>query len=181
MDNKKNLNSLQEILDACKNGEKECFSLGISETEASLIARSLPSSAFILRKNIDSISTIGFLDNKRIEYVSNEDAKSSSNMVIGVDCRKKDKNKIYYKANENDVVKISHKSEITKDDILLIFWENKELACLTFCGFDNLKQEVVIEVISATDPGMKSFLRVISREYLFLLAPNTLNQIQKDL
>jgi hypothetical protein len=177
MNNEKNSNSLQDLLEACKDDKKECFSLGLSETDASLMARSIPSSAFILKKDVNCISTIGFLDNKRIEFSSNEDAKFPNQMIIGVDCRKEGKNKVYYQANGNDVVKISHKTEMTKDDIFLIFWENKELSCLTFCGYDNLRQEVIIEVISATDPGIKKFLRGISREYLYLLAPDTLNQI----
>ncbi|EJQ91280.1 hypothetical protein [Bacillus toyonensis] len=168
----KNLKKIHELLNECQTKSDKYFALKINETGSNLLgitqAQINPFSAVIMKKEQKGISIIGFFDNKPIKYSSLEDFVFTDEVVIAVDCRKDNNYKVFYQINKNDedFEKITTKTQLSTDDLILIFWEDMQMSCLTFCSFDSERDENIREVITANTEPVKRLLRGITREFI---------------
>ncbi|UYZ22035.1 hypothetical protein [Mesobacillus jeotgali] len=167
-----NLKKVHELLNECQTTPDKYFALKINEKGSSLVgitqAQINPFSALILKKEKKGVSIIGFFDNNKIKYSNIEDFSFNEEIVIAVDCRKNNKYKVFYRINNSseDFIKISSKTEMTMDDSILIYWEDMQMSCMTFCSFDSERTEIIREVITANNEPVKRLLRGITREII---------------
>lgn len=107
----------------------------------------------------------GCFDEKTFEFSSIGGFKSSSNIYIGVDCRKKENNVIYV-SSEDFNLKISSKRNLNSSDRLYIYWEYENTAALTLCTHDPVTNDTVREHVFATTKPLHRLLKSIVRDAL---------------
>lgn len=159
-------------MDECQTKPDKYFALKINEAGSSILGitqnKIKPFSALIIKREKRGISIIGFFDNKYIKYSDIEDFDFSEDIVIAVDCRKDNNYKVFYRIikDDEDFEKISSNTEMAADDSILIFWEDTQMSCITFCSFDSERKENIREVITANTDSSKRLLRGITREFI---------------
>jgi hypothetical protein len=168
----KNLNKFKELLQSCEKNPDKYFALQIKEKGANLIGITqktlMPFSALVIKREQQGKSIFGFLDGNLIRYSSIQDFNFADEIFVGVDCRKDNNYKIYYRINKDieDFNKVTSKTELNTDESILIYWEEPQMACMTFCCFDRLRNENIREVITATSESMKRFLKGVTVELI---------------
>lgn len=159
----------KEVIDHSSKKIDNCFCLQISSESASIYGVSkkmlAPQSAIILIQHDKQTYVKGCFDDVLFESSSIEDLDAAESILVGVDCRSKENNIIYYKAGET-FGKVSKDSIEDTYDTLYIYWEYGPNACLTVCSYDPIVDAVVREVVSASNEPMKRFLRAIVRQAL---------------
>lgn len=162
---------LNQLLGECKKNVGNHIALYIGVKEAKLegpVPQSVaPSSAIVLQKQNGSVFVKGILDAVYSEY-SSENKLISNKIIVGADCRKGDNIKIYYDFGAGEE-KVTSKTEMAKDDMLLVYWEIEQISCLTFCSYDGVRNEIIREILTAKEEPMKKLLRGITRQFLSLL------------
>lgn len=167
-----NLEKVNELLEKCQKIPNKYFALKINETGSNLIGITqdhiIPFSALIMKKGKDGITISGFFDNQYIKYSNIEGFVFAEDIVIAVDCRKENKYKVFYRINntDEDFEKNSPKTQMLIDDSVLVFWEDMQMSCLTFCSFDAQRNENIREVITANNEPVRRLLRGITREFI---------------
>ncbi|MNW58355.1 hypothetical protein D3C74_362170 [compost metagenome] len=164
-------NKLTQLLADSEKGTGNQFALKIKQGDSVLIGSApkpvVPTSAILLLNQGDSCLVKGYIDQVYSEISSNS-VPSLDTIIVGVDCKKDDNNKIYYNLGHGEK-KITSKTDMSKDEMFLLYWETEYLGCLTFCSYDDVRNEVIREVLSAKDEAMKRLLRGITSKFLSLL------------
>lgn len=159
----------KEVIDQSYKNNGSCVCLEITDKSASLSGVSrkkiAPQSALLFIRKNDQTFVKGVFDEVYIESSSIEDLDSSDSILLGIDCRTKENNIVYYKSGKT-IDKVSSSSSMNSDDALYIFWEHGPYASLTVCAYDPIQDEVIREIVSASNEPMKRFLRAIVRQAL---------------
>ncbi|WP_342550542.1 hypothetical protein MKX57_19640 [Lysinibacillus sp. FSL M8-0216] len=143
----------------CVQIQDEILLSGLTKTPVKLHTALL-----ILQKDTQSFVK-GCFDEKTFEFSSIGGFKSSSNIYIGVDCRKKENNVIYV-SSEDFNLKISSKRNLNSSDRLYIYWEYENTAALTLCTHDPVTNDTVREHVFATTKPLHRLLKSIVRDAL---------------
>lgn len=169
MNQEKFAKQFKALIDNCSKNIDKSVCLQITSESASLTGISpkklAPQSAIVLIHHNGQTYVKGCLDEVYFESSSIEGLNASSPILLGIDCRSKDNNIIYYQSGRT-IGKISSNSPKNLNDAIYIFWEYGSNVCLTICTFDPMRDEVVREVVSARDEPMKRFLRSVIRQAL---------------
>lgn len=159
----------KEVIDESNKNNGRCVCLEITDKSASLSGVSrkklVPRSAIVFIRENDQTFVKGVFDEGYIESSSIEGLDASNSILLGIDCRSKENNIIYYKSGKT-IGKVSSSSSMNSDDALYIFWEYGPYASLTVCAYDPIQDGVIREIVSASNEPMKRFLRAIVRQAL---------------
>lgn len=157
------------LIDHCSKNTDKSLCLQITSESSSLTGISknklTPQSALVLIKIKGHIYVKGFLDEVYYESSSIDGLNATKSILLGIDCRSKDNNIIYYRSGKT-IGMVSSNSSIDTNDAIYIFWEYGPNVCLTICAFDPIRNEAIREVVSAQDEPMKNFLRAVLRQAL---------------
>lgn len=169
-----------ELLEYCKGDRGDAFSLkfegniGILEGISQVPLK--PVSALIVMKDKKDTIICGRLDG--INLTADEEY-NYSDIIVGVDVRNNKKVKVYCSIGES-VKKINSKSDLYLEDMIMVYWEIQESACLTFVNYDPIKQETVVEIIESENDGTKACFRGMVRNYLFQCDSSLINSFRNE-
>ncbi len=169
MNHKKTKNQFRALINDCSEtvDSGACLLITSESTTLSGISKNklLPQSAIVVIRYNGQSYVKGRLDGVAFEFSSIEGLNASKSILLGIDCRSKKNNIIYYQS-DNTIGMVSSNSSMNTNDSIYIFWEYGPNVCLTICAFDPIRNEVVREVVSAQDEPMKNFLRAVLRQSL---------------
>ncbi|CAM4344572.1 hypothetical protein FHS16_002508 [Paenibacillus endophyticus] len=169
MNQEKFKKQFKALIEYCSKNIDKSVCLEIKSESASLTGISkkmlAPQSAIVLIQLNEQTYVKGCLDGVYFESSSIDGLNASNSILLGIDCRSKDNNIIYYKSGRT-IGRVFSSSPLNLNEAVYIFWEYEANACLTVCSFDPVRDVVVREVVSARDEPMKRFLRAVIRQAL---------------
>lgn len=162
---------LIQLIDECEKSTGKQFVLKLNNEKTSLAGLGsksvLPLSAIVMHVYDGTPFIRGHINGVPYEIIPNTLSEPGTQFV-GVDCQNNDNIKLYFDFGDGEK-KITSKTVMGGDDIFIVFWETANIACLTFCTYDAVRDETIREILSADDEPMKRLLRAIASKFSDLL------------
>lgn len=176
----KNQEKFLELLKYCNENKGDAYTLKFEGNIGILTGISKvplkPVSALVVMKEQEDTIIVGRLDGINL---TDDEEYNSADITLAVDVRNNKKVKVYYSIGES-VNKINSKSYLDLENMMMVYWEIQESACLTLVCYDPIRKGTVVEIIESEDEGTKNCFRGMVRNYLFQYNPSLINSFENE-